>query len=161
MQESLLNTINTTQDQKINVEELEIILDSNLEEVVNLCKKAYLKPKTDNSGNAYFTSEDVNTLKKMKMLYKQSKEIQQAAPKENIQETVLETAKGENVPLDSTENKINFLTRAKNRIKESSIPTNLSSYPAYQIKTAMDKLENNLISKMSEILSEKWMDSMK
>ncbi len=155
MQESLLNTATDVQDQRVNIAELEIILDSNIEEVVSLCKKACLKPKTDKSGKAYFTGEDVNVLKKMKMLYKQSQNIQQDSVKEDMQST-LEPAKGKSVSLDSPDNKVNFLTKAKNRIKEaSSLPSALSGYPAYQIKTAMDKLENNLISKMSDILSEK------
>lgn len=156
MQESFLDTINGLKEEKVNVEELEIILNSSLEEVVGLCKKAYLKPKTDKMGNAYFTSEDVSTLKKMKSLYNQSKEIQSKTSDESVQETVLEPAQGDSVSLDNSNNKVNFLTRAKNRIKESSIvPPSLSAYPSYQIKTAMDKLENNLVTKISDILSEK------
>ena len=81
MQESLLNTINSMQEQKVNVEELEIILDSNIEEIVALCKKAYLKPKTDNMGHAYFTDKDVNILKKMKLLYNKSQDIQKETDK--------------------------------------------------------------------------------
>ncbi len=154
MQESLLNTEANIQEQKVNIAELEIILDSNIEEVVSLCKKACLKPKTDKAGKAYFTGEDVNVLKKMKMLYKQSQNIQQDSIKENVENT-LETTKGKDISLDNPDIKVNFLTKAKNRLKESSLPSNLSGYPAYQIKTAMDKLENNLISKMSDILSEK------
>ena len=53
VQESLLNTINNIQqEQKVNIEELEIILNSDIEEIVTLCKKAYLKPKTDKTGHA-------------------------------------------------------------------------------------------------------------
>ena len=66
MQESLFNTVQKLQtEEKINVEELEIILNSDIEEVVTLCKKACLKPKTDSMGNAYFTRKDVDTLKKI------------------------------------------------------------------------------------------------
>ena len=69
MQESLYNTVSKLQaEQKINVEELEVILSSDIEEVVALCKKACLKPKTDTMGNAYFTKRDVDMLKKMKEL---------------------------------------------------------------------------------------------
>ena len=42
-----------------NNKELEIILNSDIEQVVTLCKKACLKPKTDSLGNAYFTKNDV------------------------------------------------------------------------------------------------------
>ena len=59
MQESLFNTVQKLQNEdKINVEELETFLNSDIEEVVSLCKKACLKPKTDSMGNAYFTKKD-------------------------------------------------------------------------------------------------------
>ena len=48
MQESLLNTVKKMQtEQKVNIEELEIILNSDIEQVVALCKRACLKPKTE------------------------------------------------------------------------------------------------------------------
>ena len=73
MQESLYDTVAKFQNERrINVEELETMLDSDIEEVVTLCKKACLKPKTDNMGNAYFTGDDVDILKKMKELYSQA-----------------------------------------------------------------------------------------
>ena len=69
MQESLFNTVQKLQNEdKINVEELETFLNSDIEEVVSLCKKACLKPKTDSMGNAYFTKKDASILKKMKEL---------------------------------------------------------------------------------------------
>ena len=87
VQESLLNTVKKMQsEQKVNVEELEVILNSDIEEVVKLCKKACLKPKTDSMGNAYFTKNDVDVLKKMKELYTQAQNIQ-----ENKNETVIQT----------------------------------------------------------------------
>ena len=50
MQESLLNTVKKMQaEEKVNVEELEVLLQSDIEEVVKLCKSACLKPKTDNN----------------------------------------------------------------------------------------------------------------
>ena len=60
MQESVYEIGNVQKELKINVEELEIILNSNIEEVISLCKKACLKPKTDTQGNAYFTKSDVD-----------------------------------------------------------------------------------------------------
>ena len=155
MQESLFNTVQKLQtEQKVNVEELEILLNSDIEEVVTLCKKACLKPKTDKTGNAYFTKDDVDVLKKIKELYNNANSIQAKAVSEPPK--AAEEPKSENVELDSPDNKISFLAKAKNRMKSDSnmfpVMTNTS---AYQIKTAMDKLEDSLISKMSEILSEK------
>ena len=153
MQESLFNTVKKLQtEEKINVEELEIILNSDIEEVVTLCKKACLKPKTDSIGNAYFTKEDVNMLKKMKELYSQSQEI-----KQNV-EVKIEKAQQEETPvvMDSAEKKVNFLTKAKNRIKNemlSPIPT--AATATVQLQNQITNLENNLVNRISEVLSEK------
>ena len=150
MRESLFNTVQKLQtEQKVNVEELEILLDSDIEEVVTLCKKACLKPKTDKSGDAYFTKDDVDILKKIKELYNNAKEIQSNPPveKPNIEEKT--------EPELNNNDKINFLTKAKNRVKSETTFPLVTNSTAFQIKNAMEKLENSLIDKMSEILSEK------
>ena len=153
MQESLFNTVQKLQtEQKVNVEELEILLDSDIEEVVTLCKKACLKPKTDKSGDAYFTKDDVDILKKMKELYSNARKIQSESTSKPIKE---ENTKTENTELDNPENKISFLAKAKNRMKTENMFPAMTNSATMQIKAAMDRLENNLIGKMSEILSEK------
>jgi len=144
VQESLLNTVKKLQEEtKINVEELEVLLDSNIEEVVTLCKKACVKPKTDSMGNAYFTKNDVDMLKKMKELYSQSQNIQK------------DEVKSEPLNLDNPNKKINFLEKAKVRTKTDSITALAKAHPATQLAHKLENLENNLISKMSELLSEK------
>ncbi len=149
MQESLFNTVQKLQtEQKVNVEELEILLDSDIEEVVTLCKKACLKPKTDKAGDAYFTKDDVDVLKKIKELYKNAKEIQKASINQEMK------PEG-NTELNNPDSKVSFLTKAKNRTKNDNLFPMLTNAASFQIKSAMDKMENNLISKMSEILSEK------
>ena len=136
MQESLFNTVQKLQtEEKINVEELEIILNSDIEEVVTLCKKACLKPKTDSMGNAYFTKKDVDT---------KSNEISQKAIKNN-----------EAVELDNANKKINFLAKAKNRVKNEVVAPINASQTVVQFQKTFEQLENNLVTKMSAILSEK------
>ena len=154
MQESLFNTVQKLQtEQKVNVEELEILLDSDIEEVVTLCKKACLKPKTDKAGDAYFTKDDVDILKKIKELYSNAQEIQSKTVTEpTIQE---ETPIQKETELDNPENKISFLAKAKSRMKSENMFPMMSGAATLQIKNAMDKMENSLITKMSEILSEK------
>jgi len=151
VQESLLNTVKKIQqaEQKINVEELEVILNSDIEEVVALCKKACLKPKTDNMGNTYFTKNDVDVLKKMKELYAQSQNLQQTKVEKN------ENSPAPEMQIDTTK-KINFLQKAKSRAKQQDIayPSAVSA-GVVGFKNQIDRLENNLISKMSELLSEK------
>ncbi len=154
MQESLFNTVQKLQkEQKVNVEELEIILNTDIEQVVSLCKKACLKPKTDSYGNTYFTRDDVDILKKMKEIYEQAQSI--AKKEEIIQKSTIEEAPKVDFDLDLNK-KVNFLQKAKNRIKTESIfPISNSNNQSLQIQNSLQKLENSLINKMSEILSEK------
>ena len=155
MQESLLNTVKKLQnEQRINVEELEVILDSDIEEVVTLCKKACLKPKTDTMGNAYFTRDDVDMLKKMKQLYTQAHKMEDKT--ETVSKTVIEPAKGDSVDLASSDKKINFLQKAKNRVKSETLLTTVNNtHPVVQLNNKLETLENNLVNRMSELLSEK------
>jgi hypothetical protein len=149
VQESLYDTVQKFQkERKVNIEELETALDSDIEEVVSLCKKACLKPKIDETGNAYFTSMDVDVLKKMKELYSQAHNTQK-------QLEMSEQLKSENHKTDndiiSPNQKVNFLTKAKARIK--NLPSIESG--TYGIQSSLTKLENSLIDKFSELLSEK------
>lgn len=150
MQESLLNTVKKLQaqhnQQKINVADLEDILDSDLDEVVSLCKKACLKPKTDEIGNAYFTGSDVDVLKKMKKLYEQAQALQKS--EKIVQESAIENSED----LTSAQNKINFLTKAKTRARGqiSAIETAQNNF-----NISLSRLENNLINKIGDMLSEK------
>lgn len=154
MQESLLNTVSKLQKEpKINVEELEVILNSDIEEVVTLCKKACVKPKTDSMGNAYFSKSDVDMLKKMKQLYSQSQEIQKES--EEKVTNAIETAQNEPLVLSSPNKKINFLEKAKNRAKGDVVAAMANAHPATQLALKLETFENNLVNRMSEILSEK------
>lgn len=150
-----MNTVQKLKaEPKINVEELEVILNSDIEEVVTLCKKACVKPKTDNMGNAYFTKTDVDMLKKMKELYAQNQAIQNQT-EEKVSNTVIEQAKGEQLPLSNPNKKINFLEKAKTRAKGDSMTALAAAHPATQLANKLENLENNLVNRMSEILSEK------
>ncbi len=133
-------------EEKINVEELEAVLNSDIEEVVKLCKRACLKPKTDSMGNAYFTKDDVSILKKMKELFNQAQNLQtnskieEARPQEE----------------DLLQKKVNFLARAKSRIKsQETKPLANTNVISNHIQTRLDNFEKNIIDKMSAILSEK------
>ncbi len=157
VQESLFQTVQKLQsEKKINVEELETLLNSDIEEVVTLCKKACLKPKTDSMGNAYFTKTDVDTLKKIKELYSQSQQIRQShQQEENSQKIQKQQEPEQNEDLSDTAKKINFLTKAKNRMKPETLYPSYNPHPTLALQSKIDALENNLIKKMSEILSEK------
>lgn len=151
MQESLLKTVQKLKSEdKINVEELETLLNSNIDEVVTLCKKACLKPKTDKMGNAYFTKRDVDMLKKIKELYIQSTKVQNKV----VQPAPLAQSEDSENDYTNPNKKINFLEKARSRVKNEAIIA-ASAHPMMSIQDKIDKLENNLVAKMSEILSEK------
>ena len=153
MQESLLNTVTKMQNEaKIHVEELEVLLNSDIEEVVTLCKKACVKPKTDNMGNAYFSKQDVDVLRKMKELYSQSQSVQKQNAATN---SIIETANGESLSLNNPNGKISFLEKAKTRTKADTALALAQAHPVNQLAKKLDNIENNLITKMSEMLSEK------
>lgn len=153
MQESLLNTVTKMQNEaKIHVEELEVLLNSDIEEVVTLCKKACVKPKTDNMGNAYFSKQDVDVLRKMKELYSQSQSVQKQNAATN---SIIETANGESLSLNNPNSKISFLEKAKTRTKADTALALAQAHPVNQLAKKLDNIENNLITKMSEMLSEK------
>ena len=152
MQESLLKTVQKLKvEDKINVEELEAILNSNIDEVVTLCKKACLKPKTDKTGTAYFTKRDVDMLKKIKELYVQSTKIQSSGSVNAVSQ--MQESEEEN-DYTNPNKKINFLEKARARVKNEAVVVN-AAHPMVSIQEKIDKLENNLVAKMAEILSEK------
>jgi hypothetical protein len=137
-------------EDKVNVEELETILNSDIDEVVTLCKKACLKPKTDKTGNAYFTRRDVDMLKKIKELYVQSTKVQPKTAKSPS----LTQKNNETTEYTNPNKKINFLEKARTRVKNEALVAS-SGYPMVSLQDKIDRLENNLVAKMSELLSEK------
>ena len=154
MQESLYNTIQKLKEpHKVNIEELEVILDSDIEEVVSLCKKACLKPKVDKFGDTYFSSDDVDILRKMKALYSTAQNIQRNSTEDAIAQKIIEQPESEvkdeeGNELTSPSQKVNFLTKAKNRLHNQL-------HQPMGIQGSLQKLEDNLINKISAILSEK------
>ena len=154
MQESLLSTVQKLKSEpKIDIEQLELYLNSDIEEVVALCKKACLKPKTDSEGKAYFTKKDVDMLKKMKELYSQSQEFQNRNGVIDIAPKKVPKQEVEPQELDNPNKKINFLARAKNRIKNEVAP--IPNAQSLQIQESLKTFENSIVEKMSAILSEK------
>ena len=157
MQESVYEIGNVQKELKINVEELEIILNSNIEEVISLCKKACLKPKTDTQGNAYFTKSDVDVLKKIKELYKQTQDMKEVQAQSIQSKVEAQTqAQVQAQDLQNPVRKINFLEKAKMRTKQEAIfPLSENTSIVTHLANQMEKFESSIVSKMSAVLSEK------
>ncbi len=141
------------------------ILNSNPKEVSTLCQKACLKPKKDGFGNIYFSKDDIDVLKKVKELYKHTKELQEekkraveeavkkmAIEKEYAQEAMNNT---ENMYKNVKEN--NFLQRVKQKAQKHEITPidEISSLPQNDLTRSIAALENNIVDRISSVLNEK------
>ena len=58
----------TEQGRVFGISQIKKILNSDISELKNLCKKACLRPKKDKAGSIYFSKDDVNALQKIKKL---------------------------------------------------------------------------------------------
>lgn len=126
------------------------ILNSNPKEVSTLCQKACLKPKKDGFGNIYFSKDDIDVLKKVKELYKHTKELQEEK-KRAVEEAVKKMA---------TENKENnnFLQRVKQKAQQHELEIVQSAVPMEpksEMARGMQALENNIVDRISAVLNEK------
>lgn len=146
------------------------ILNSNVVEVQNLCKRASLKPRKDELGNIYFSKSDVDILKKVKELYEHTRLIQEMKKKNEVQNTLHH---GENTPE-------NLLARAKAKLRNELMtsesaqvaqvplktprvlqqpeqPQQVSrpEVPFSKFKNCLTSLEDSIITKMNSILNEK------
>lgn len=141
------------------------ILNSNPKEVSTLCQKACLKPKKDGFGNIYFSKDDIDVLKKVKELYKHTKELQEekkraveeavkkmAMEKEYAQEAMNNT---ENMYKNVKEN--NFLQRVKQKAQKHDITAidEMPSLPQNELTRSIAALENNIVDRISSVLNEK------
>lgn len=139
------------------------ILNSNVEEVANLCKKASLRPRKDELGNVYFSKSDVDVLRKVKELYEHTRLLQEMKKKNE------EQAPAANLSQIAAAQK-NPLARIRTRLKNEITTPNVQNMHQYQtqqvtrqaaevslskIQNAMSALEENIVSRMQELLSEK------
>jgi len=139
------------------------ILNSNPREVSTLCQKACLKPKKDGFGNIYFSKDDIDVLKKVKELYKHTKELQEEK-KRAVEEAVrkMNTEKEYKSEDESTQYKgakeNNFLQRVRQKAQRQEL--SLSSYDSSdtvpgEISKTMSALENNIVDRISSVINEK------
>ena len=148
-------------EEMISVTRVQQILDSNVVEVQNLCRKASLRPRKDELGNVYFSKSDVDVLKKVKELYEHTKLIQEMKKKQDSTPVVPTVA-------PSASNSQNLLARAKARLRSEVVApsaqrekTQFMSTPQYtdvitsKFYDGLSKLEKNIMTSMSDLLSEK------
>ena len=153
-----MTTITNYPDEIVSAGQLLRILDSDAREISTLCQKACLKPKKDGFGNIYFSKGDVDVLRKVKELYEHTKRLQDERNQEPIADnsnTVRENklrlkSKIENKITDLDEQAENFLAP-----KLPSKPEMVVSSTQSTIIRKIDSMENNVITKITDVLSEK------
>ena len=153
-----MTTITNYPDEIVSAGQLLRILDSDAREISTLCQKACLKPKKDGFGNIYFSKGDVDVLRKVKELYEHTKRLQDERNQEPIADnsnTVRENklrlkSKIENKITDLDEQAENFLAPKLPSKPEMIVPSTQST-----IIRKIDSMENNVITKITDVLSEK------
>ena len=139
------------------------ILNSNPKEVSTLCQKAWLKPKKDGFGNIYFSKDDIDVLKKVKELYRHTKELQEEkkrAVEEAVKKMNIKKEENESSVLYKKEN--NFLQRVKERAQKHDITpvsnsTDVLSLDGVDsnVSKGLAALENNIVDRISGVINEK------
>lgn len=139
------------------------ILNSNPKEVSALCQKACLKPKKDGFGNIYFSKDDIDVLKKVKELYRHTKELQEEkkrAIEEAVKKMNIKKEENESNVLYKKEN--NFLQRVKERAQKHEAAPVSNSMDMLSldgvdssVSRGLAALENNIVDRVSSVINEK------
>lgn len=153
----------TNVEEIVNASQVQEILNTSAAQVSSWCQKACLKPKKDGFGNVYFSKSDIDVLRKVKELYEHTR-TSSDLKKEKV-DRVVERMKlkkqEEKMGLQDTETSVvslsegNFLTRAKSRYNKENAVASYASYQALDMSSKLENLENSIVSKISNVLSEK------
>ncbi len=153
----------TNVEEIVNASQVQEILNTSAAQMSNWCQKACLKPKKDGFGNVYFSKSDIDVLRKVKELYEHTR-TSSDLKKEKV-DRVVERMKlkkqEEKMGLQDTETSVvslsegNFLTRAKSRYNKENAVASYASYQALDMSSKLENLENSIVSKISDVLSEK------
>lgn len=151
-------------DEIVSAGQLLRILDSDAREISALCQRACLRPKKDGFGNIYFSKGDVDVLRKVKELYEHTKKLQDEKKTLGTQtrENKLKKLKEDSILKPRTEKseKREDLDIQAESFLNKSLPAKQEAGKIEQIAPTaflrrMDNMENNVISKITDVLSEK------
>lgn len=144
----------------VNESQLEEILNTSAAQVSKWCQKACLKPKKDGFGNVYFSKSDIDVLKKVKELYENTRSHREI--KKQKMDRVVDRIEREdkmrtmdNFSSSASLVEGNFLTSAKSRFNRENAVAAMNSMQLSDVSERLDNLENNIVTKISNILSEK------
>ena len=125
----MLNQTEKTEKERVfGISQIKKILNTDVSELKNLCKRACLRPKKDKMGSIYFSHDDVTVLQKLKSLNKKTNEIEnrnEAAP----------------VAIPEVQPPVNEIPQR--------------SLQAEMLERTLQNFENNIVDKITSVLSEK------
>ncbi len=154
-------------DEIVSAGQLLRILDSDAREISALCQRACLRPKKDGFGNIYFSKGDVDVLRKVKELYEHTKRLQDekrtSGSKTPLKENKLKKLKEENLLRSEMKETKQDSDMADNYMSRNSLPVRadmsktepLSHSQQSLVMRKIESVENNVISKITDLLSEK------
>ncbi len=153
----------TNVEEIINASQVQEILNTSAAQMSSWCQKACLKPKKDGFGNVYFSKSDIDVLRKVKELYEHTHSTRDAkrAKVDRVVERMKLKKQEEEMRTQDIETSVvnlsegNFLTRAKSRYNKENAVASLASYQSLDVGAKLENLENNIVSKISDVLSEK------
>ena len=156
-------TTDTNVEEIVNANQVEQILNTSAAQVSSWCQKSCLKPKKDGFGNVYFSKSDIDVLKKVKELYEHTSAVRETKKQkvDRVIERMKRSEREEKMRAQDLDTSVvnisegNFLTRAKSRFNKENAVASLASYQALDMSTKLENLENNIVSKISDVLSEK------
>ncbi len=156
-------TTDTNVEEIVNASQVQEILNTSAAQMSNWCQKACLKPKKDGFGNVYFSKSDIDVLRKVKELYehtRSARDVKREKVDRVVERMKLKKQEDEMRTQDIETSVVNigegnFLTRAKSRYNKENAVASLASYHALDMSSKLENLENNIVSKISDVLSEK------
>ena len=156
-------TTDTNVEEIVNANQVEQILNTSAAQVSSWCQKACLKPKKDGFGNVYFSKSDIDVLRKVKELYEHTNAVRDIKKQkvDRVIERMKRSEREEKMRSQDIDTSVvnlsegNFLTRAKSRFNKENAVASLASYHVLDVSTKLENLENNIVSKISDVLSEK------
>lgn len=141
----------------ISAMKVQELLDTNITEIEALCEKTNLKPKRDEFGNLYFTKGDVEILKKVKNLFS-AKRVQTTREKTFMSEETSALLAGQKNLIQARKQvqaEIGEMNRKQQMVSRAPRPAVSQGTALAKIENSLSKVEENIISKMTSLLSEK------
>lgn len=113
------------------------------EDIINLCKQGYVKPRKSREGKVYFSNHDIEIISKLKNLHQSSLSVEKEKNNKVLNKIINP---------NSTISGIETITPKFNLNLKNA---NTQPYDKNEILNALNNVENSITDKVSKMLSEK------